>query len=284
MKTMYPFIRMMFNQDGGAATGGGGTEAPATNNAGTPDWTSSLSPDDKGYIENKGFKDVGMILGSYRGLEKMLGKKEQVMLRPEKEDDAQGWNDFYNKMGRPEKPDGYELGLPNEADTDKAFAKWAQENFHKVGLTKTQAANLAKEYMGFSKSLIDSQNQQTEQIIAQAESSLKKEWGAAFDQNKNIAERTLVKLGIDSAQLEKLEGALGPVAVAKMFHGIGSKIGEDTFVSSEGNQTGMLTPAAAISKINELRNDRNFVERFAKGDSDALKEMNRLHQMAFPSA
>jgi len=282
-------FRKFYEGDTGTPAGGAPAPTPAPTPAPAPapapvasDWTSTLDADAKGYIQNKGFQDPKMLLDSYKGLEKLIGVKERVILKPEKEDDAAAWNDFYNKAGRPEKATDYQLGLPTEG-TDKAFADWAHENFHKAGLNKSQAANLAKAYMEFSGNLQAQQQQAHTETITQAESVLKGEWGAAFEQNKNVANKAVQGLGIDQATLAKLEGAMGPAATAKLFHTIGSKMGEDTFVSgSRGG--GILTPEAAANKISELRNDSNFVARFSKGDSDAIKELNDLHKWAYPSA
>jgi hypothetical protein len=274
------YLRHFYDGDAGAPAGGAPAGTPAAAPAAAPsDWTSSLNDDNKGYVQNKGFKDPAMVLDSYRGMEKLLGKKEQIILKPEKADDVEGWNEFYNKAGRPEKADAYDLGLPKEG-TDENFAKWAKDNFHKAGLNQNQAAMLAKEYAAFSAGLIEKNTTDNSAILQQAEIELKKTWGAAFDQNKSIAEKALVAFGVQQDDIAKLEAAMGPVALAKLFHGIGSRLGEDSFIQGTRSQ-GVLTPEAAMNKITELRNDKNFVARFGKGDSEAIAELNKLHQWAY---
>lgn len=291
-------MAIFYNADGGTPAGGapaptpaptptpiaaGGEPAPTPTPTPSGDWTSSLDADTRGYVQNKGFTDPKMVIDSYKGLEKLIGVKERVILKPEKADDVAGWEEFYNKAGRPEKATDYELGLPAEG-TDKAFSDWAHENFHKAGLNKSQAAALAKAYVEFSGGLQTAQVESHQQVMQQAEQTLKKEWGAAFEQNKNVANRAVQGLGIDQQMLAKLESAMGPAAAAKLFHTIGSKMGEDTFITGgKGNMGGIMTPEAALNKISELRNDRNFVAKFNAGDSEAIKELNNLHQWAFPS-
>jgi len=72
----------------------------------------------------------------------------------------------------------------------------------------------------------------------------------------------------------------------QLFHTLGSKLGEDGFVSGNQNNSafsGAMTPAQAQSKINMLRGDPDFVRRYTEGGAKEREEMNRLHEFAHPS-
>lgn len=266
----------------GNAGSGNGTSGGGSGNGGS-DWTSGLAEDEKGYIANKGFKQPGEVLKAYRELEKTFGApKERLLIKPEKEDDAAAMGEFYNKLGRPGSPNDYELDLPKEG-ADKDFTDWAKTAFHKHGLTKKQASELAKDYMGFNANRNDQQVKANGERLENEDKALKKEWGAAYEQNKNIAQRAINVFGIDQAKLEKLEGSLGSAETAKLFQKIGERLGEDKFVSSGGRQgVGAMTPDAARAEIARLRSDPTFVKNFGAGDGEAVKRMNDLHLWAFP--
>lgn len=260
--------------------------SPSEGTAPNTDWMAGLNPEFKGYVENKGFKDPSMIVDSYINLEKFVtgAPKERRLILPEKSDDPQ-WNEIYTKLGRPEKPDGYKIEVPKEGG-DENFAKWARETFHKSNLTAKQAEALAANWNTYATEL-QKQQVTSQQAKVQAENeTLQKEWGAAFEQNTNVARDAVRKFGMDEATIDRLESALGYAGVMKFFHTLGSKIGEDAFISGDSKPSfgGALTPHAAQSRIAHLKADEGFTARFAAGDIDALDEMTQLHQMAYPNS
>ena len=70
---------------------------------------------------------------------------------PGKEASDDEWNAFYDKIGRPEKADGYEFDVPNDLpetlpyDAEQAAAFKAEA--HKIGLTKRQAQQVHDLYV-----------------------------------------------------------------------------------------------------------------------------------------
>lgn len=266
---------------GGA--GGNSQVAAATTPAPTAtDWTSSLSPELKGLVETKGFKDPGMALESYRNLEKLVGTPQERLLKlPEKADDA-AWGDIFNKLGRPSKADEYQFQLPKEMG-DENTAKWAKETFHKLGLTKTQAEKLMTEWTQQNKAMLEASENAKITKNETENNTLKREWGMAFDQNINVAKQAVREFGLDSETIDKLEDALGFAGVMKFMHQVGSKMGEDSFTVGDRRQSfGALTPDAARHQINALRADNDFIRRYTNGDVEAKQKMEKLHQMAYP--
>lgn len=269
---------------GGAGAGAGDPGAAGGGQATPPDWTTGFSDEDKGYLTNKGFKQPGELLHAHRSLEKTFGvPRERLLVKPEKEDDATAMGEFYNKLGRPGTPDDYQLDLPKEG-VDADFTKWAKDSFHKHGLTKKQAADLAKDYMQFSGGRVQAQQQDTEKQLQAAEATLRKEWGAAYDQNKEIAQRACTVFGVTQDAVEKLEKSLGIAESMKLFQKIGARLGEDTFVSNNrgGQGFGIRTPAAAKAEIAGLRTDTDFQNKLFSGDAAAKERWENLHKWAFP--
>lgn len=246
------------------------------------DWVSGFSDDQKGYVQNAGFSGPGAVVDAYRNLEKLIGApKERVLKLPEKADDP-AWNDIHSRLGKPATANDYKIEVPK--GSDPAFAEWAKSTFHEVNLTSAQAEKLAAKW---NEHMIGAQSaQQTEYQLKsdQEEKGLQKEWGAAFDQNINVAKRAAQAFGLNGEMVDKLEQAMGYAGVMKFMHTLGSKVGEDTFVRGGQSSSGFgaMTPEAARNRISALRHDGDFVKRYTAGDVVAKDEMAKLHQWAYP--
>lgn len=259
---------------------GSGTATPP---AATGDWTTGLNDDMKGYVQNKGFKDPAMVLDSYRNLEKLMGVRERLVKLPEKDDDAEGWNQVYERLGRPKEAKEYELKGP-EGASDEKFIEWARGTFHELGLSKKQAEALTGKWNERVKGMLGESNQNYERQLAEQETALKKEWGAAYDQNINVAKHAAKAFGLDGATIDKLETAMGYSGVMKFMHTLGGKVGEASFVDGGSRNPGFgnaLSPEAAKSRIQSLKADPGFIRKYTSGDADARAEMDRLHSMAY---
>lgn len=64
-------------------------------------------------------------------------------------------NAFYQKLGRPESADKYEIKLPEGQQLDEGFAKGFKETAFKSGLSPKQVAGLAEWYGGAAKAAVE---------------------------------------------------------------------------------------------------------------------------------
>lgn len=273
--------------DTGTTAAPAAAAAPAQNGtvatqavAAPPDWLSGLSDDAKGYVQNKGFKDPAAAIDSYRNLEKLMGvPKERLLKLPEKDDDP-AWAEIHTRLGKPASADEYKIDGEN-----KDFAKWAKGTFHELGLSKKQAETLFGKYNDYAKGLGEKQSQAMAERLQQSEAGLKKEWGAAFDQNLMTAKKAAMAFGLDAATIDKLESAMGYDGVMKFMHSVGSKVGEDSFVSSGQSARGFgaMTPEQARNRIASLKQDKEFAAKLSNGNAEARNEWDRLNQWAMPS-
>lgn len=256
---------------GGAGAGGQGAGAPAT------DWTTGLTDTHKGFIGLKGWKNAGDMVESYQGMEKFVGTPQERLISIPKDEDAEGWGKVYNRLGRPEKPEGYKIGAPEKGDPE--FAKWAQGTFHELGLTGKQAEKLVGKWGEYVEGISQKQTQGLEGKVTQDAQALKQEWGAAYEQNSAIVDKAAREFGIGEQQLLALRSALGAAGAMKMLHNIGSRLGEDSFVSGQGggNNQRVLSPVEAKVRIAQLKQDESFVSKYLAGGAEEKKEMDRLH-------
>lgn len=270
---------------GGDSTSGGSASATtSTASINAPvaqDWTSGLSDDMKGYVQNKGFKDPTMVLDSYRNFEKLMGVPQDKILKlPAKEDDP-AWNDVYGKLGRPSKHTEYNIPIPKE-NADPAMAEWAKEVFYKSGLSNKQAADVAAAWNARMEQMHEAQQVEMSNQFEQQAMDLKREWGAAYDQNVAMAKRATREFGVDEATIDALESSLGYAGTIKFMQSIGAKLGEDSFVAptSQSGRFGAMTPAAAQNKLNSLKQDQEWVGRYLSGGVKEKEEMTSLLHMA----
>lgn len=253
-----------------------GAAAPNPANEPAPtDWHSGLSEELKGYVANKGFKDPASVVDSYRNLEKLIGVKDKLLQVPDNLGDAKAMEEVWKRLGRPEKPEEYGIKAENEK-----FAKWYTETAHKLGLNRNQAEALFKEYDAFAQA---EQSQSEAAFKAETEkliSDIKTKWGAAYDQNINVAKQAASQFGLDAEMVNKLEGALGFGKTMELLHSIGSKLGEPDFTAGKPLAEGKaLTPAQARDRINQLINDKDWSQKYINGGVQERQEMERLNKM-----
>lgn len=276
---------------GGAASGqgtgqatGGGAAAPATTH-----WQSSFDDTTKDYISNKGWKEPVHMLDSYRNLEKLVGVSPDQVLRLPKADDpqaAEAMNSIYDRLGRPKQADGYKLEIPKENGSPE-FAKAASEQFHKLGLSEKQGQDLVKWWNESQANATKAFKDANVQKLQTGKDALKKEWGAAHEQNLNLAKRAAKEFGVAGEVIDAVENVAGYDGVMKLFHSIGSKLGTESREFHTGGAVpgnGAMTPGAARAKIAELRSDKVFTARYLNGDQAARKEMDRLNRFAIGEA
>lgn len=278
----------------GVQTGAAGAQAGAgagtgTANSGavpTADWTSSFNEDSKGYATNKGWKDPSQLLDSYRNLEKLQGvPQEQLLKLPKSDEPDTAWDSIYKRLGRPDTAEGYKLEVPK--GQDPAFSKQASEWFHKLGLSEKQGQNLTKMWNEYQANQGTAGKEAFNAQIHQQAANLKKEWGAAHEQNVAIAKRAAREFGVDAKTLDALDAAKGHDFTMKLLHSMGSKMGEATFHAGNGgaaDSNGPLTPAQAQAQIKALKGDPGFSKKYIEGDHGARAKMERLHQFAYPEA
>jgi hypothetical protein len=117
---------------GGAGAGGGDGKS----------WLEGLPDDVKGDPSLAVFKDVAGLAKSYVNAQKMIGA-DKVILPNDKSTEAE-WNAFYQKLGRPDAADKYEIKGPDGKPVDNDIAKSFKSVAFEAGLSPKQVAKLAE--------------------------------------------------------------------------------------------------------------------------------------------
>ena len=258
----------------GTPDGATSTTAPTS----TGNWWDNIEDSDlKGYVANKGWKDSTELARGYQNLEKLLGSEKLPM--PKGDDDVEGWNKLYTKLGRPETPEGY--GIKAAEGQDPTLANAAASKFHELGLTEKQGQALTNWWAEQSQGLLDAQSAAQAQSADQAIAELKNEWGNKYDENIELGRRAAREYGLDADALGKIEGALGTKGLLDLMAKIGRGQGEAEFIGQGKTSFGM-SPEAARARIQALKGDAEWTQRYLKGDADARAELERLHRLGYP--
>ncbi len=256
------------------------TEAQGSADAGNPapveaPWYGADAPAEiKGFVELKGWDGPAKAIESYRHLETFVGadKAGRGVVWPKDEKDAAGWDSIYSRLGRPASPDEYKFELPEGQD---GFAKHMAPILHQAGVSQAQAAKLAEAFTAYT----GEQTKSTQEAFAaktEADlNALKSEWGAAYDQKVEMGRTAVAAVGWDQQRLEMIEAAIGTAELMKAMAQMGELLGEDRFVGG-GSPQQKLTPDAAKTQLEMLQQDKAWLDRLAAGDTEALREKNRL--------
>lgn len=266
------------NGQGGASEGG-------ENNA--PDWTSGLGEEHLQVVQAKGWDSPAAAIDSYRNAEKLIGADPNQILKLPNEFNNETLAPIYDKLGRPADPKDYDFSGVTEDNKDfiEAFAPLAHAN----GLTKQQAAEIARGIAEASGQAVEAQNTELSMKLDQEKQALAKEWGSKLEENTTLAKQAAQEFGVEADTIDALEKVMGFSKVMKLFNQIGAKISEHGYKGGEegGNKFGSaMTPGEAQAKIKELEADPKFQEAWHDkghpGHKDAMARRQQLFSYAFP--
>ena len=221
------------------------------------DWRSSLSEDLQKNPNLEKYSSVESLAKAYINASSMLGRDKLDIPKSDEE-----WGDFYNKIGRPESPDGYEFEateMPAEMPIDDAMMKEFKEMAHTAGLTGQQANELQKWYFGQIGGQFESMVTNAENEMTQSQNELRKEWGNAYDEKLGQAMRAVREFG-GQELVDSLEeaGVGNDTNLIKAFSNIGNRIMGDTVL--EGSSEGTRTPSDLKAEIAKIQSNPGFYD------------------------
>ena len=198
------------------------------------------------------FTELEALAKSYVNATRMIGQDKVAVPNNNSTDDQ--WNEVYDKLGRPESPDKYQLDIKSEAvPLDEGAIKSFAENAHQLGLNNKQAQGILEFYKNSMEGSAQQNQVDMETAQANAEQELRKEWGRAYEDNIKKA-GAVAKANMDANILDmqlKDGTRLGDhPAVIKGFANIANLMSEDKLVSTESENVSQgIDYDAEISKI-----------------------------------
>jgi hypothetical protein len=226
----------------------------------------------KEWVGKKGWKDVENVVKSAYNLEKIKGISDDKIVRLPEPGNAEAQAEFFNKLGRPETPEGY---AEKTDGLDKDFLKVAHEN----GITKAQFETLVKyDQARVEKFKAAAEEQFAAKSAADVE-ALKSEWGGRFDELQEVAKRAVRKFELGD-MLPQIERAVGTKAMMQMLHKLGQSTGEARFVDAERQSSASfgMSPEQAAREITALSSTKGTFDRL-KNDAAFKDHWTNLHKI-----
>lgn len=243
-------------------------------------------------VEKKGWKGPVDAVKAYENAERLIGadKAGRAIVMPKDDATPEERAAFFDKLGRPSDAADYKFDVPE--GSPEGYADGARAKFHELGLTSAQAEALVAWNNEFAtthgtKAAEAAEAARVADEQAQ-EAALKTEWGAKYDENVAQAQAAAKAFGLDEAQLDKLEGALGFSGLMKFMQNLGARVGEGQLEGGQGGTGGAMTPAEAQSALKALNSDAEFMKAWTDkrhpGHEDAVARKTALVRMTVGEA
>lgn len=253
-----------------------------------PDFLDSIPEDLRTESSFADINNVQDLARSYHNAQKMVGADKVAIPGPNAEDSD--WGVVYDRLGRPEDSKSYEFTFGEEQGSiasDDAVIEQFKETAYGIGLSKKQAEGIFNWYNGLA---VES-SQQIETGLSDrrrdAEEALQKEFGNAYNQRLELAQRIAREFGGDEGvQLLEETGLGNDPTVIKMFAKIGMAMSEDNIAVGTGNSSFLMTPNEAQREIASLQRDNEFMKAYGDASApthpEAVTRMQKLFQYAHP--
>jgi len=218
-------------------------------------WKEAISEEFRQDPNIEKFTEIDALAKSYINATKMIGQDKVAL--PNKNSTEDQWNEFYDKVGRPESADKYSLDVKSDlVPLDNGAVKQFAENAHKLGLSNKQAQGVLEFYKNSMEGTAQQSKVDTETAQVQAEQQLRQEWGREFDNNVKKA-GALAKANINSDILDlELKSGIrvgDHPELIKGFAKIASMMSEDKIVSPESDSASKITDIE--SEISTITNN-----------------------------
>jgi len=231
----------------------------------------------------KNFQDAGQLAKSYVHAQRMVGADKISV--PTKHATDEDWNQVFSKLGVPDSPDKYEVKYELQEGANDTPVKNFIAEAHKLNLLPHQVQGVLNYYSQLEQNANDSQQKDMELNKIENESTLRKEWGLAYDKKMNAANNVFKNFfATDLADVKLQDGTpLGnhPGFVRSLSE-MASKFSEDSMGAGQ-EESGGITPAEADREIQKILGDPNhpYFQKNHPGHKAAVDEMFKLNNMKF---
>ena len=203
------------------------------------------------------FTELEALAKSYVNATRMIGQDKVAV--PNNNSTEDQWNEVYDKLGRPESAEKYQLDVKSDiVPLDDGAIKQFAENAHQLGLNNKQAQGILEFYKNSMEGSAQQSKIDNETAQANAEQELRKEWGSNYENNiKKAGSIAKANMNPEVLDMELKDGTrLGDhPAIIKGFANIANLMSEDKLVSTESENVSQGTDYEA--EISKIVNDRD---------------------------
>ena len=247
-------------------------------------WKNSISEEFRKDPSIEKFTEIDALAKSYINATRMIGQDKIVI--PTKNSTQEAWDEAYEKLGRPESPDKYNLKIESDViNMDENAIKSFAEQSHKLGLNSKQAEGILDFYKNNMEGSAQQSKIDTETAQAQSEQELRSEWGRDFDSKVQQA-GAIAKANINPEVLDMTLSSgirLGDhPEIIKGFSKIANMMSEDKIVSTESENVNSV--ADIESEISAITNntDGPYWNKQHPDHDKVVQQVYTLREMAQP--
>lgn len=242
----------------------------------------SLPEDLRAEPSLRNFTDHASLAKSYVHAQRMIGAEKIPLPGKSASDDE--WRAVFQRLGAPTDPSKYELSANAlQKEHIEALRKRGVE----AGLTNKQLQAVASLYDETVAAGQQQFREQSEQARFDAERALRQEFGLAFEQKLDRAQKAAINLLGGTEIFDEIQLADGRMLgdhpeIVKMFARLADSIAEDQL---EGATTEtIMTPAEASAQINVLMREPAYMDKYHPAHDKIVAEVARLWEYKTPSA
>ena len=241
-------------------------------------WKETISEEFRSDPNIAKFTEIDALAKSYINATRMIGQDKIVI--PTKNSTQEAWDEAYEKLGRPESPDKYNLKIESDViNMDENAIKSFAEQSHKLGLNSKQAEGILDFYKNNMEGSAQQSKIDTETAQAQSEQELRSEWGRDFDakvQQAGAIAKANINPEVLDMQLQDGTRVGDHPEIIKGFAKIASMMSEDKMVATESESVNSVTDIE--SEISAITNDTDG-PYWNKGHPDHDKIVQQVYTL-----
>ena len=224
------------------------------------------------------FNNMEDFVKSYLHAQKLVGSNKIPV--PNKHATEDDWKEVYDKLGRPESPDGYKYSF-KEDEVNQDQLKAFNQTAHKIGLLPQQAEALIKYYNDMNTQENASLEEKADEIQFKVEQTLKEEYGPKYNKliedAKVLASNTLGEDFLNSTILKDGSRLGDNPQIIKMFVDLSEKLSEDQLVQGDG--VGYMTASQLEKEIEALTEEGSpYWNKQHPNHKKAVQEVYKLRE------
>lgn len=267
----------------------------------TAKWFDGFDAETQNYIATRGLADKDPSAAfleaakAHREAQAYIGvPKEQLLKLPKPDAPPEEWDAVYEKLGWSKNADDYKLADLKRADgtdVDDGFKDFIRQQAADLKLSPAATAKLAAETLKHVESGAAAKTADEVAAATKALEALRQSWGPNYEANKVIADNAYAAMmqaaGFSQEQMtaaiQKLGDTMGKAETMQLLLAVGQKMGEDKFIGGGGPSggTGPRNAEQAKLRLDELKRDSTWTQRFLAGGAAEVKEFNDLSTLAY---
>lgn len=247
-------------------------------------WRDSLPEDLRGEKSLEVIKTLPDLVKRTVNAERLVGRSKIPI--PTEKSNPEEWAAYWDAGGRPKTPDDYKFDVPE--DLKELFPDERLAAMRKLAYAGGASQKLFQTYMQAeveqSLSLLKAQDELEEQQKREAEETLRKEFGGAYDERLQVAKRLVAEaLPGEENRMAFLEKYGNDPTFIRFASVVGARLVEHKALIADLTKD---TPREALAKVDELRATPGYLNvgsDMPKEQREAITaQIRELMKQAYP--